>query len=114
MSCKNQQAEKIQLDFQRRYNYFSPTEIEFCYNQALKDFVLRRYPSTNNRPSIDKLSLDFYESQWILDRMVDIISREGCSNYTSYKENGIAFTYASSYIDPNLASQIMPKGSVPR
>lgn len=73
-----------------------------------------RYPSTNNRPPIDKLELDFYISQWILDRMEDILGREGATNVTSYKENGISFTFSSSYIDSHLVAQIMPKGSVPK
>ncbi len=114
MNCQNQQARRIQTKFLERYEYFSPTEVEFCYNTALKDLVLLTYPSKNNRPPIDKLELDFYDEQWVLDRMEDIISREGVNHYTSYKENGISFTYASSYIDPNLVAQITPKVGVPR
>jgi hypothetical protein len=81
---------------------------------ALSDLVRLTYPSSNNRPTIENFVIDFYASQWIFARMLDIISREGATNVTSYKENGISFTFASSYIDPVLVSQIMPKASVPR
>lgn len=114
MSCTtNQQAEKIKLDFHEKYKFFSPEELNICYNKALTDFVMLSYPSKNNRPPIDKITLDFYDSNWILSRMEDIVAREGCSSYESYRENGISFTYASSYIDKNLASMIRPKASVP-
>ena len=114
MNCQNQQAQRIQAKFHERYDYFSPTELEFCYNTALKDFVLLSYPFKSSRPPIEKLKLDFYDEQWVLDRMEDIISREGANHVTSYRENGISFTFASSYIDPQLVSQITPKVGVPK
>ena len=114
MICKNQQAEQIKLRVKQQYNYLSLSEIETCYDLALSDFVRLTYPSSNNRPSLDKLDIDFYTSQWIYARMLDILGRAGGTNVTAYKENGISFTYASSYIDPSLVAQIMPKASVPK
>lgn len=114
MNCQNQQAERIKSQLRQRYNYLTPEEINTCYNMALSDLVRLTYPSSNNRPTIENFVIDFYASQWIFARMLDIISREGATNVTSYKENGISFTFASSYIDPVLVSQIMPKASVPR
>ena len=114
MNCQNQQAEQIKAQVRQKYDYLSFEEIDTCYKLALSDFVRLKYPSDNNRPSIDKLDIDFYISQWIYARMLDILSRAGGTSMTAYKENGISFTYASSYIDPNLVAQIMPKASVPR
>lgn len=114
MNCQNQQAEQIKLQIRQKYDYLSLEEINTCYNLALSDFVRLTYPSTNNRPAIDKIDIDFYTSQWIYARMLDILGRAGGTSVTAYKENGISFTYASSYIDPSLVAQIMPKASVPR
>lgn len=114
MNCQNQQAEQIKAQVRRKYDYLSFEEINTCYNLALSDFVRLTYPSSNNRPAIDKLDIDFYTSQWIYARMLDILDRAGGTSLTAYKENGISFTYASSYIDPSLVAQIMPKASVPR
>lgn len=114
MNCQNQQAEQIKSQVMRKYDYLSFEEINTCYNLALSDLVRLTYPSSNNRPKIEDFAVDFYASQWIYARMLDIIEREGASNVTAYKENGISFTFASSYIDPVLVSQIMPKASVPR
>lgn len=114
MNCQNKMLEQIKSEFHQKYDYLSPQEVDTLCNTSVKDFVYRRYPSANNRPPIEKLSLDFYEKQWVLDRMEDILSRAGGTNVIGYRENGVNITYASSYIDPHLASQIMPKGSVPK
>ena len=114
MSCQNRQEEQIKAQIKQKYDYLSFEEINTCYNLALSDFVRLTYPSSNNRPAIDKLDIDFYTSQWIYARMLDILGRAGGTSVTAYKENGISFTYAASYIDPSLVAQIMPKASVPR
>lgn len=114
MNCQNRQADQIKSQVMQKYDYLSVEEIDTCYDLALGDFVRLKYPSDNNRPAIDKLDIDFYTSQWIYARMLDILGRAGGTSVTAYKENGISFTYASSYIDPSLVAQIMPKASVPR
>lgn len=114
MNCQNQQAEQVKSRVRQQYNYLSFEEVNTCYDLALSDFVRLTYPSSNNRPAIDKLDIDFYISQWIYARMLDILGRAGGTSVTAYKENGISFTYAASYIDPSLVAQIMPKASVPR
>lgn len=111
---QNQQAEQIKSSLHQKYEYLNAEDIDTCFNLALHDFIRLSYPSSNKRPSVENITLDFLTSQWILARMEDILSREGGTNVTAYKENGISYTYASSNIDPFLASQIMPKGRVPR
>ena len=113
-NLQNQQSKQIKSGLQLKYSYIKPEHIEQCYNMALHDFIRLRYPSDNNRPNEKDVNLDFLTSQWIIARMEDILSRVGGTNITSYKENGISLTYAASNIDPFLASQIMPKGRVPR
>lgn len=114
MNCQNQQSEQIKSQIKQKYDYLSHEEISTCYDLALSDLVTLTYPSSNNRPKIEDFDIDFYASQWIYARMLDIISRAGGTSVTAYKENGISFTYSSSYIDPSLVAQIMPKASVPR
>ena len=96
------------------YDWLSDEEIDTCYKMALSDFVAIKYPSDNNRPSVDNVVLDFFTAEWIYKRIVDILGRAGGISVTSYKENGLSLTYAGSYIDPQLVAQIMPKASVPR
>ncbi len=114
MNLQNQQAEQIKAQVKRKYDYLSYEEISTCYDLALSDLLRLTYPSSNNRPDINNFVVDFYASQWIYARMLDILGRAGGTSVTAYKENGISFTFAASYIDPALVSQIMPKASVPK
>ena len=88
--------------------------INECYNQALSDYLLYKYPSDNNRPTPETLVYDFTCINWVSQRIQDILDRYGSPNATSYKENGISITWASSHIDSNLVGQLMPKASVPK
>ena len=81
---------------------------------ALSDYMAIKYPSENNRPKVENLAIDFFISQWIYKRMVDILGRAGGISLTAYKENDLNFTYGGSYIDPQLVAEIMPKAGVPR
>ena len=114
MSCVNPQAEQIKTQVKQKYSWIKNHEINTCYNLALHDFVRLSYPSQNNRPKSENIELDFLTTNWIMARMHDILDRAGGASVTSYKENGISWTYGASYIDPALVAQIMPKARVPR
>lgn len=114
MSCQNKQAEQIKANISEKYNWLDISEIERCYNMALSDYLAIKYPSENNRPSVSTLTIDFFISQWIYKRMVDILGRAGGISLTAYKENDLNLTYGGSYIDPQLVAEIMPKAGVPR
>ena len=72
MNCQRQQAEQIKAQVRQKYKHLSYEEVSECYNNALADYVMRRYPSSNNRPPLEKLSLDFYEMQKVKERMEEI------------------------------------------
>jgi Ethanolamine utilization protein EutJ (predicted chaperonin) len=106
--------EQVKARIKSQYNWLSEEEVKNCYDMALSDFLAVKYPSENSRPVVDKLVFDFFNSQWIYKRMVDILERAGGISLTAYKENGLNLTYGGSYIDPQLVAQIMPKAGVPR
>lgn len=112
--CKQRQAEQIKVTVHEKYSYLGDDEIDRTYDLALADYIRLRYPSMNNRPSSSAIDLDFTTSQWIIARMIDIIERAGASSVTSYKENGLSYTYATSYINDELRKQVMPRAGVPR
>lgn len=107
-------AEQVKSQIKAQYEYLSNDDVSTCYDMALHDFVRLSYPSENNRPDVNSVEIDFLTAQWIYARMLDILNRAGGTNVTAYRENGVSWTFASSYIDPSLALQIMPKGRVPR
>ena len=115
MLCnQNDMAKQIKINIKNEYEWLSDTDVQKTYNMALGDYLLIKYPSDNNRPAVENVELDFVALQWLYKRMVDILGRAGGINVTSYKENGLSWTYASSNIDPVLVAEIMPKASVPR
>ena len=115
MECKSQeQIVQIKTNIKTMRNWLSDDAITQCFDFALSDFLAIKYPSDNNRPSRDKVVLDFNNSQWIQKRMIDILDRAGGLSVSAYRENGLNLTYGASYIDPELKKELMPKAGVPR
>lgn len=114
MSCNRSQKEQIKTQIRQTYSWFTDEQLNSCYDMALSDYLTIRYPSENNRPSPEGLTIDFFISQWIYKRMIDIFGRAGGLSLTAYKENNLNFSYGASYIDPELYSLITPKAGVPR
>ena len=113
MNCQRQQAEQIKAQIRQKYSHLSLEEVRECYENALADYVMRRYPSSNNRPPLENLSLDFYEMQKVKDRMEEILDMVGGKNVQVYKENGITFQYYDKGYSLAL-STVVPKASAPR
>lgn len=114
MACQDSPAKKVKAQIRIKYDYLSEEDLDSTFNIALSDYLAYRYPSYNNRPSVDELEIDFFVSEWIYKRMIDILDRVGGSNLVSYKENGLSLQWAQGNIDPSLKAQIMPKASVPK
>lgn len=112
--AKNKLVEQVKSQIQTTYSWLEEEEIEACYNIALSDYMALKYPSVNKRPSVDEVSIDFFISQWIYKRMIDILGRAGGISVEAYKENNLNLNYGASYIDPQLSAQIMPSVGVPR
>lgn len=112
--ARNKLVEQVKEQIQTTYSWLEDEELDAIYNIALSDYMALKYPSKNGRPNVANLEIDFFISQWIYKRMVDILGRAGGINLESYRENGLSLNYGASFIDPQLASQIMPNAGVPR
>lgn len=115
MDCKtNQQVLQLKANIKQTYSWLTDDEIEKCYNMALSDYLALKYPSDNSRPSVDNIIFNFFNTQWIYKRMIDILGRAGGISLTAYRENNLNLTYGASFIDPELKKEIMPKAGIPR
>lgn len=115
MNCnQNQMAMQVRANIKNTYSWLKDKEIENCYNMALSSYLALRYPSSNSRPSVDEIEIDFFISQWLYKRMIDILGRAGGISLTAYRENNLNLVYGASYIDPELKKEIMPKAGIPR
>nr|DAD73928.1 MAG TPA: hypothetical protein [Siphoviridae sp. ctFn287] len=104
---------EIKQDIKSKFSHLSDSDISRAYDFALSDYLLYRYPSENNRPNKDDLVITFVVSNWIKERMIDILDRAG-GNVVAYSENGLSWEYASSNIDPSLKAKITPKAATPQ
>lgn len=100
---------RIQSEYDMTYD-----SVYNLYRSAKADYLMRKYPSDNNRPSLSSFSEDEVIENWIYDRMKDIISRVGGQNLKKYSENGMTFEYGDSGIDSSLVKKILPKAGVPK
>lgn len=114
METNQQELDKVKTNIKNAYSWLSDKEVALCCDMALADYLAIKYPSSNGRPTIDKLNFDFFNSQWIYKRMIDILGRAGGISVTAYRENNLNLTYGGSMIDPQLVAEIMPKAGVPR
>lgn len=110
---QKQAISKIKADVKRKYSYVCEPDLDIAVDMAVGDYLAIRYPSDNSRPSVEDLNFDFFVSQWVYKRMIDILGRAGM-NLKSYSENSLRYEYASSNIDPSLVAQILPKAGVPK
>ena len=110
---RNQLVEQVKMRIKQRFPNLKAQEIDTTFDMAVSDYLAIKYPSDNNRPNIGDLNYDFFNTQWIFKRMIDILERAGI-NLKSYSENGLSFEYANGNIDPVLVAQLMPKASVPK
>ena len=115
MICsQNEMIIELKERLRKTYNWLSIDEINQIFNFAFSDYLMLKYPSDNNKPKIDDFGYNYFNTQWIYKRMIDILGRAGGISVSAYKENGLNITYGASYIDPQLASEITPKAGVPR
>lgn len=105
---------QIKTNVRQKYPDMSYDEVGECFDRAVMDYLLIRYPSSNGRPDVKDLQFDFVVVNWVIARMCDIIERGVNFNVSSYSENGLSIRFDGSYIDPNLACMILPKAGVPK
>ena len=105
---------QIKTNIEQKYFDKSRDEISDCFDRAVMDYLLIRYPSVNGRPTLETLDFDFVTVNWIMARMQDIFERGVNFNVSSYSENGLSIKFDGSYIEPTLVRMILPKAGIPQ
>lgn len=96
-------------EFKKKFDYLSIDELEDFYNQALNTYLDLAYP-------FDQTIIDIPKDrpralQWVHDCMKEIIDRNGITA-TSYKENGLSFTWSTDMVSDVLRKRIIPLAAV--
>lgn len=92
----------------KKYPWLSEEEATELVDNATGWFYILRYPcepmaNQTNRP------IDTFVDEWAVKRLCDeIAQRNGFNTALGYRENGIQFTFDSSWISEGLRKAIVP------
>lgn len=96
----------LKVEVKNKYSYLSDKEIELFINKAKAVAIDQLYP---NDLSVNYLSFDWTNPRfdmWLLDCIDELVERVGISSVTSYKENGISWTFDRAGVSQALLDRL--------
>ena len=98
----------------KKYDYMDFDEGRLLLNKAKSIAVEQLYP---NDLSVNYLNFDFDNPRfdmWLLDCVDEIVERAGISSVTSYRENGMSWTFDRAGVSQALLDRLPRNISVIR
>lgn len=89
-----------------KYNYMKDSEIDLFIIRAKAIAIDQLYP---NDLSINYLTFDWTNPRfdmWLLDCVDELVERVGISSVTSYKENGMSWTFDRAGVSQALLDRL--------
>lgn len=89
-----------------KYGYLEDREVELFINKAKSIAIDQLYP---NDLSINYLTFDWTNPRfdmWLLDCVDELVERVGISSVTSYKENGMSWTFDRAGVSQALLDRL--------
>ena len=90
----------------KKYDYMEVDEVRLLLNKAKSIAVEQLYP---NDLSVNYLNFDFDNprfTMWLLDCVDELVERAGISSVTSYKENGMSWTFDRAGVSQALLDRL--------
>lgn len=90
----------------KKYNYMEVDEVRLLLDKAKSLAVEQLYP---NDLSVNYLNFDFDNPRfdmWLLDCVDELVERIGISSVTSYKENGMSWTFDRAGVSQALLDRL--------
>jgi hypothetical protein len=90
----------------KKYNYMEVDEVRLLLDKAKSLAVEQLYP---NDLSVNYLNFDFDNPRfdmWLLDCVDELVERAGISSVTSYKENGMSWTFDRAGVSQALLDRL--------
>lgn len=90
----------------KKYDYMEVDEVRLLLNKARSIAVEQLYP---NDLSVNYLNFDFDNPRfdmWLLDCVDELVERVGISSVTSYKENGMSWTFDRAGVSQALLDRL--------
>ena len=96
----------LEVEVKAKYNYLEDREVMMFINKAKAIAIDQLYP---NDLSINYLSFDWTNPRfdmWLLDCVDELVERVGISSVTSYKENGMSWTFDRAGVSQALLDRL--------
>lgn len=96
----------IRVDIKTKYSHLSNGDITLFVNKAKAIAIDQLYP---NDLSVNYLSFDWTNPRfdmWLLDCVDELVERVGISSVTSYKENGMSWTFDRAGVSQALLDRL--------
>jgi len=90
----------------QKYSYLEDSEVELFINKAKAIAIDQLYPTDL---SINYLTFDWSNPRfdmWIVDCVDELIERVGISSVTSYRENGMSWTFDRAGVSQALLDRL--------
>lgn len=96
----------LRVAIKSKYDYFKDSEVNLFINKAKAIAIDQLYP---NDLSINYLTFDWTNPRfdmWLLDCVDELVDRVGISSVTSYKENGMSWTFDRAGVSQALLDRL--------
>lgn len=96
----------LKVEIKSKYEYLSDREVDLFINKAKAIAIDQLYP---NDLSINYLTFDWTNPRfdmWLLDCVDELVERVGISSVTSYKENGMSWTFDRAGVSQSLLDRL--------
>lgn len=96
----------LKVEIKSKYQHLSDGEVDLFINRAKAIAIDQLYP---NDLSINYLSFDWTNPRfdmWLLDCVDELVERVGISSVTSYRENGMSWTFDRAGVSQALLDRL--------
>lgn len=96
----------LKVEIKSKYEHLSDREVDLFINKAKAIAIDQLYP---NDLSINYLNFDWTNPRfdmWLLDCVDELVERVGISSVTSYKENGMSWTFDRAGVSQALLDRL--------
>ena len=96
----------LKVEVKSKYEHLSNREVDLFINKAKAIAIDQLYP---NDLSINYLTFDWTNPRfdmWLLDCVDELVERVGISSVTSYKENGMSWTFDRAGVSQALLDRL--------
>ena len=96
----------IRVEVKNKYEYLKDRDVDLFISRAKAIAIDQLYP---NDLSINYLTFDWTNPRfdmWLLDCVDELVERVGISSVTSYKENGMSWTFDRAGVSQALLDRL--------